>query len=935
MKKLASRLCVAVVVLILTPVAWTKSIIISEVDDREHRFIQLDNGLKVLLIHDAKADKAAAALDVYTGSADNPADRAGLAHFLEHMLFLGTKKYPSADEYQAFISANGGGHNAYTSIDNTNYFFDVQADALEPALDRFAQFFIAPLFTPEYVSRERNAVHSEYSASIKNDMRRSFDVLREVVNPDHPAAQFSVGNTDTLADRENDQVRDDLIQFYQTHYSSENMALVVLGRESLDELEALVVPRFNLVPKNKLLSARAAEALFTRDTLPLKLNVQPVKEVRSLSLIFPVPLLQPHYRQKPVQYITNLLGHEGQGSILDVLKQKGWAESLAAGSGYDDRYSSSVMINIRLTQEGLKHQDEVMGLFFEGVQKIKKRGVKRWRYREQEQLAALDFRYQEKQDPQSTVSYLASQLQQFPSEEVYRAPYIYDSFDKKLIESYLAKISPDNLFLMVMAPEVKTSKISHYYQVPYSEESLKGKVWAAPKELISQLALPKKNEFIPNNLALMASTKPAGIPQKQTTDNLAAWFKTDTSYGVPRGSIKIRTLLPNVTHNVKQSAQLALYERMVMESLNTFTYPATLAGLRFSLSASTRGLDIHISGYSDKQRLLLDKIITRLTDFKSLAPEFERLKSQVIRDWRNADKKPPYRQLFSNLSVAMFAPRWSVEEKLAAIKPVTEADMKAFVDRLYQGGTARVLVYGNYQQADADRVVASVETLLGDDQSGLIKATVVELDKTPTWWWLEVDHPDQALIGYLQGYDHSLGEQARMMLLQQILSADFFNQLRTEQQLGYIVFATSVRYKQVPGVAFVVQSPQASVVQIHQSIEQFLQGFQVDSEQVFAQHKAALLVDLQQAPKNLGEQAGIFWNDILQERWDFAGREAMINALSSISMADFNRYLQTGLHTNPRWLWLAAGEGNKQPDSIEWLKSMAKFKQEAQHYSYP
>ena len=80
------------------------------------------------------------------GSGDNPPGRGGLAHFLEHMLFLGTDKYPDPAEYEEYITEHGGSRNAYTSLEITNYFFDVNAAHLPEALDRFAQFFIAPRF---------------------------------------------------------------------------------------------------------------------------------------------------------------------------------------------------------------------------------------------------------------------------------------------------------------------------------------------------------------------------------------------------------------------------------------------------------------------------------------------------------------------------------------------------------------------------------------------------------------------------------------------------------------------------------------------------------------------------------------------------------------------------------------------------------------------
>ena len=96
-------------------------------DDYQYRLLTLDNKMEVLLISDPDTPKAAASLDVLVGSGDNPPGRGGLAHFLEHMLFLGTDKYPDAAEYERFITEHGGTHNAYTSFENTNYFFDINA----------------------------------------------------------------------------------------------------------------------------------------------------------------------------------------------------------------------------------------------------------------------------------------------------------------------------------------------------------------------------------------------------------------------------------------------------------------------------------------------------------------------------------------------------------------------------------------------------------------------------------------------------------------------------------------------------------------------------------------------------------------------------------------------------------------------------------------
>ena len=130
-------------------------------DQSEYRVITLSNSLRVLLVSNNETSTSAAAVDVYSGSF-NDGDIEGLAHFCEHMLFLGTEKYPDEGSYSKYLSTNGGYDNAYTSSENTNYYLSVNSDKLEGALDRLAQFFVSPLFNESGVDREKNAVNSEY-----------------------------------------------------------------------------------------------------------------------------------------------------------------------------------------------------------------------------------------------------------------------------------------------------------------------------------------------------------------------------------------------------------------------------------------------------------------------------------------------------------------------------------------------------------------------------------------------------------------------------------------------------------------------------------------------------------------------------------------------------------------------------------------------------
>lgn len=90
-------------------------------DEREYRTLTLPNGLRVLLVSDAAATRAAAAVDVHVGSFSDPPQLPGLAHFCEHMSFLGTTKYPGEEDFSSFLSQHGGSSNAYTDNEDTVY----------------------------------------------------------------------------------------------------------------------------------------------------------------------------------------------------------------------------------------------------------------------------------------------------------------------------------------------------------------------------------------------------------------------------------------------------------------------------------------------------------------------------------------------------------------------------------------------------------------------------------------------------------------------------------------------------------------------------------------------------------------------------------------------------------------------------------------------
>jgi len=834
---------------------------------------------------------------VNIGSGSDPQGREGLAHFLEHMLFLGTEKFPDAAEYKDFMAAHGGGDNAYTSYDHTNYFFDIDKDHLEPALDRFSQFFIAPTFTPKYVSRERQVVHSEYTSKFKSDGRRSFYAKKQAMNPDHPYTRFSVGNNETLSDLAGNSIRDELIRFYKAHYSANIMALAVVGKEPLPQLRQWVIEKFSDIPNTGKSRLEVDAPLFAPGQLPARVNIIPVKDRRGLSLTFPVPPVDQHRRSKPTHFISHLLGHEGKGSLLSLLKEKGWSDGLSSGLGVRHPNNATMSVSVKLTPAGLEHVDNVVAYVFRYIELMRESGISKWTFDEQRKLSEMRFLYAEKLEPIGLARSLSNNFHLLPADELLRGHYSLDDFDPELVQEYLDYMRPDNVLLTVMANGLDTDQRTDWFSVDYSirpieEETLAR--WRSPSP-DPALVLPGPNSFVPENLALETGAQSGGVPQALVRRNgFELWHQLDTEFNLPLANFYFSVRSPVANDSARHAVLTSLYVRLVNDQLTEFSYDADLAGLSYSLYKHVRGFTVRVSGYDDKQTVLVERIVDALRHPKISDDRFEIAKENMIRGLRNSRKDSPYRLAIGEVHLLLTEPSWSEEELLAAIGGVDADDVRRFVPQLLGELDVIALAHGNVNR-DSARALASIV------ERGLVapakpvsvpSGRVVKLANGDSYA-RNVDNTqdDSAVAIYYQGPDKQFSSRARVALLVNMIGPAFFEALRTEKELGYIVFASSMSILERPGIAFVVQSPIADPGTLVRHVESFLEEYgekiaELD-QATFEQHRTALLNNLLEADSTLDERTRRYWNELDREHYAFDLRKNLAAAIKEVSLADF------------------------------------------------
>lgn len=904
----------------------SNTIIQSPNDQREYRSLELDNGLNVLLVSDSEADKAAASLAVNVGSGDDPKGRQGLAHFLEHMLFLGTKPFPEAGEYQEFISKHGGSHNAFTAHDVTNYFFEIDNDALATALDRFAPFFISPTFNADYVEREKNAVNAEYTSKSKDDGRRIFSAEKQAMNPAHPYAKFATGSLATLEDRTDSLIRDELIEFYHQHYSANEMTLTLIGNYDLDTLEQWTVEKFSAVPKRETIAKAQRPSLYLQEQLPLDLQIEPIKELRQLKLSFPMPESLSLYEYKPLQIINHLIGHEGEGSLLALFKKRGWAEGLSAGRGVSTPWESTLTVNVQLTLVGLFRIDEITAAVFAYIELLQeglqdKAFIERI-YGEQHQLAELAFANQEKSKAAHFAVRLTNNLRHRDADQVIYGDYQWQTPTREILKPFLDKLTVNNLIRTLVAPEVETNTSDTWYDTKMMLRPAVIKLTSAKQEPIlkpeyrEQLFLPKANPFIPHSFTLTNSPAQE-IPTTLIDESgLRLWYYPEQEFRLPKAKVFLNLHNQDVAENAKDRITAQLFSHSVNELISSYTYPAYVAGLNYQLHASGRGLELSMSGYHDKLHVLLEKIVetmASLTADNVSEEEFQRYKAQLKRRLENQLKAKPYERTISELRRWLRNPSFSQQEMIAALETVTLKDVLAFNQRLKTSLYVDGYVHGTLEPEAAKAISEVLKKAYQPHGKRIAPAKISKVPHNNFVQSIEQQHPDSAMTLYVQGqqFNEMTSDKARAhyALLAQIISSPYYQWLRTEKKLGYIVSASPFPQNAVPGLVFIVQSPTASSREILAESEIFFADFENQIKDLtteeFNEHKQGLISRLVSKKKNMAEKVGHFWHNIEVNRLTFDTNESIAKEVDAIQLADIQTLFESSIieKKDPRLLF--------------------------------
>ncbi|KTW26075.1 hypothetical protein T552_02968 [Pneumocystis carinii B80] len=470
----------------------------SVLDDYQYRVIKLPNGVEVALASDPNALISSVTAAVRVGNKNDPKDFPGMAHLCEHLLFMGTKKYPKENEHVAYAMERGGNFNAFTALGRTVYMSEIHPKYQYQQLDRLAQFFIEPLFREEIIELETHSINSEFEMYFTQTLKARFQLFNHALSHTGKFPVFTTGNRQTLFSEpraRNASTKQALQDFFNKHYVSRNIKVAVCGNESLDVLQEWVATTFGRIPDRGPTDIQDTDPFADMPSYHFTYYNPFVSNL--LTLAFMVPSMGVHYKSTPMHYLDYVFSYLGSDAPLYRLAIRDLASDIdIIVVPYSDNYDI-VLVSFDLLDYGRAMPVEVIIEFFRCLQFFKEYGVNKDVFEDIMNAQRGQFKYSPKKSPPGVTEALALNLlhENLPRKHLLNKQIIKE-YDEDEFNELFSALQPDKFVSFINLPGKTYNLTEPYYNVTYQRALHKETLI----ELLKRVKAPTKVQFPPKNI---------------------------------------------------------------------------------------------------------------------------------------------------------------------------------------------------------------------------------------------------------------------------------------------------------------------------------------------------------------------------------------------------------------------------------------------------
>ncbi|WP_017444034.1 insulinase family protein [Gayadomonas joobiniege] len=878
------------------------NIITSPTDSRQYRFITLANNMRVLLVSDPTTKTAAVSLDVRVGSLNNPASQPGLAHYLEHMLFLGTKNYPEPDGFNKFLSENGGMRNAYTAGSNTNYYYQVVDGKLDESLARFSEFFTAPLFDKSYSKKELSAIDNEWSMRKSDDQFARMLINNRTSAADHPIHTFSVGNKQTLSDKPNSELYAQMREFYQSYYSANLMNLVIVSQADLDEIEILAKRHFEVIKNHNTPEPLVTAKGLTKNELNQHIYQKTINDIKQLILQFPYKIDNDHWQDKPFAYVHKLFNSKDENTLYDYLNKQGLING--AGIGMDHSYYGNngyIEISYSLTDKGKNNKDQIIAATQAYFKLMQNQGIQQNYFAELKQVMRNNFNNFNMPSALRLATHLSPILHTQPAQYIIKGLFDVGEFSAPRIKQLLSQIDFKKMRVWHRGNDISAAQKLIYADGQFDTQAItqaEMKLWQQQAAEIN-LSLPGKNELLKiadatksdiqtSSEAAEKLLKPTAIVNKK---GVYAWLAHSQHFEQNQGYIELTLNSDLAASNIKQYMAADILKHLWTEASQAQTNAAQQAGIKVSVGEGmVKNLKVSLSGPTDQHLKLMASLVKILVELKVDETIFNKKKDEALAWLTNRDNDPLTAQAQKEMAALLTATGWRYHEQANALKQLTYQDVVEYHNKLLVKNALSIFAFGHYQKADISIAADNLLSMLPEGRQAADLYYPEEVKLKAAQSTLTTDHTDVVVLQQFWLPEKSLKKFSQILTLNALYQPMFFKTLRTDKEIGYVVGSSPIQLDQFPAWGFMVQSKSHSGEQIVEQINLFNQQFAAQLKMLPAavvnNLTASIIQQINQPPKNIYQEMRAFLADFNQGNFEFDSRETLLANLQQVTLSD-------------------------------------------------
>lgn len=606
------------------------------------------------------------------------------------------------------------------------------------------------------------------------------------------------------------------------------------------------------------------------------------------------------FRSKTDELITYLIGNRSPGTLSDWLQKQGLVEGISANSDPIVNGNSGVLaISASLTDKGLANRDQVVVTIFSYLNLLREKGIDKQYFDELANVLDIDFRYPSITRDMDYVEWLADTMIRVPVEHTLDAVNIADRYDAKAVKERLAMMTPQNARIWYISPKEPHNKTAYFVDAPYQVDKISEQTFADWQKKAANIALslPELNPYIPDDFSLIKSEKKYDHPELIVDEsNLRVVYAPSRYFASePKADVSLILRNPKAMDSARNQVMFALNDYLAGLALDQLSNQASVGGISFSTNANN-GLMVNANGYTQRLPQLFQALLEGYFSYTATEDQLEQAKSWYNQMMDSAEKGKAFEQAIMPAQMLSQVPYFSRDERRKILPSITLKEVLAYRDALKSGARPEFMVIGNMTEAQATTLARHVQKQLGADGSEWCRNKDVVVDKKQSVIFEKAGNStDSALAAVFvpTGYDEYTSS-AYSSLLGQIVQPWFYNQLRTEEQLGYAVFAFPMSVGRQWGMGFLLQSNDKQPSFLWERYKAFFPTAEAKlramKPEEFAQIQQAVITQMLQAPQTLGEEASKLSKDFDRGNMRFDSRDkivAQIKLLTPQKLADF------------------------------------------------